>query len=87
MTQLFDDQLQEGCVADPASAHHCPKHGWIPESHPTKDLILVRAFKVYDDKGVWSQCLLNGCGNGYDEDGNERPVEDYQADQGWFRSH
>jgi len=31
----------------------CPKCG-NPESHPTKNLILIRAFKVDD----WSQCLV-----------------------------
>ncbi len=42
---------------------NCPKCN-SPESHPTKDMLLVRGYKVDN----WSECLV--CGGWYDKDLN-----------------
>lgn len=53
-----------------------------PEEHPTKsDQILIRAFKVSDDKGDWSQCLV--C-SGYYTKNLEVTAENHNPKKGWF---
>jgi len=42
----------------------CPNCG-NQELHPTENAILIRALKVFDEFGAWSQCLV--CSGGYDE--------------------
>ncbi len=62
----------------------CPTCG-AGEMHPTKELLLVRAYKVTDQEGDWSQCLV--CAGAYDEDLN--PIEGLtrkDLTKGWFVS-
>lgn len=42
---------------------------------------LLRPFKVGDEHGWWSQCLV--CSGFYDKDLNEQP-EKHDASKGWF---
>jgi hypothetical protein len=62
---------------------YCPKgHG--PEIHPKdENKALIRAFKVFDEKGAWSQCLV--CSGYYDSKLNPTP-EKHSDRKGWFVS-
>lgn len=58
----------------------CPKCG-AEENHPTENAVLIRACKVEDEQGTWSQCLV--CSGGY----NEALVfnqQNHDPDKGWF---
>jgi hypothetical protein len=60
----------------------CPKCG-AGEMHPDGKHVLIRGFKVCDDKGYWwSQCLI--CAGAYDE--NLVPVKNWNTSsgKGWF---
>lgn len=67
----------------------CPKCG-AQECHPTeKDKILIRAFKVGDEKGYWwSQCLV--CAGYYNADLTVKSIDkdglnpDFDRNKGWF---
>lgn len=65
----------------------CPTCG-ATEMHPTKNQLLIRAFKVNDGQGWWSQCLV--CAGYYDENLNVKPIgsngrdPDYDHNLGWF---
>lgn len=59
----------------------CPKCG-ATEDHPhDRTKILIRACKLFDDKGAWSQCLV--CSGFYDKDLSETP-ENHNPEKGWF---
>ena len=58
----------------------CPNCG-SGEMHPTKDQLLVRALKVHDKAGWWSQCLV--CAGYYDSKLNHTPDCGDPA-IGWF---
>ena len=62
----------------------CPKCN-APETNPSDpNTIIIRAYKVYDDKGVWSQCL--NCAGYYTyRDGKITPVQGRgDPAKGWF---
>lgn len=59
----------------------CPKCG-AGEMHPFRELLLIRAYKVYDDEGAWSQCLV--CAGAYDEDLNPLDKTKEELTGGWF---
>jgi len=60
----------------------CPTCG-ASEEHPYRtDAVLIRGFKVTDEKGnCWSQCLV--CSGYYDTDLNETP-DNHDPEKGWF---
>ena len=59
----------------------CPKCG-ATELHPTeKNSVLIRAFKVTDDEGSWSQCLV--CSGGYDAN-LVWHKDNHNPNKGWF---
>ena len=65
----------------------CPKCG-AEEMHPDYYMLLIRANKVYDDEGCWSQCLI--CAGYYERKDPKDPG--YPIDKmarlkgGWFTS-
>lgn len=64
-----------------ASEVRCPNCG-SPEMHPDGDKLLIRAYKVFDDGGTWSQCLV--CAGYYDE--NLRVIDmAAHPTTGWYR--
>lgn len=42
----------------------CPKCKAFEENPDDKDSVLVRGYKVFDEYGAWSQCLV--CSGGYE---------------------
>ena len=59
----------------------CPKCG-NPEIHPAMNKLLIRANKVHDSAGWWSECLV--CAGYYDKDLNETPENYKPNDKHWF---
>jgi hypothetical protein len=64
----------------------CPRCN-APEVDPEEDRLFIRGYKVYDDKGAWSQCLV--CAGYYSEvigrPGQlEFSEEDGDSSKGWF---
>jgi hypothetical protein len=49
--------------------------------HPTEHKLLIRAFKVTDARGHWSQCLV--CAGYYDSALAETPAS-FDKAKGWF---
>lgn len=58
----------------------CPTCG-NGEMHPTEHKLLIRAFKVTDARGHWSQCLV--CAGYYDSALAETPAS-FDKAKGWF---
>lgn len=61
---------------------NCPRCGWLPECHPTEKVLLVRGYKVSDDAGDWSQCLI--CSGLVSPDLVVRGRECHDGEKGWF---
>lgn len=59
----------------------CPKCGAC-EMHPTQDLLLIHGFKVSDDDGWWSQCLV--CSGGWSKDLSAFDESKHNGNKGWF---
>ncbi len=60
----------------------CP-HCGAEEMHPTEDWLLIRAYKIFDSQGAWSQCLV--CAGYYDAELNYSE-ERGEHTKGWFLS-
>lgn len=58
----------------------CPKCG-NGEMHPSKDVLLIRGYKVFDEGSWWSQCLV--CAGYYDKDLNYDQTKG-DSNKGWF---
>jgi len=36
----------------------CPRHPYLPEVNPRTGKLFIRGYKVTDEHGDWSQCLV-----------------------------
>jgi len=60
----------------------CPTCG-ANEMHPTEQKLLIRGFKVCDEKGRWwSQCLV--CAGYYDKATLLETPDKFDRNAGWF---
>ena len=64
---------------------HCPQCGH-PEIDPDdENRAFIRAFKVFDEHGSWSQCLV--CSGYYSKSMTGKMIETpkkWNRDKGWF---